>query len=52
MEKMGTLKKKWGPKTNFGPNGDQRGISDWHDNFGHYFVGGGPEFQNDFSGPK
>ena len=24
----------------------------WHDNFGHYFVGGGPESQNDFSGPK
>ena len=24
----------------------------WHDNFGHYFVGRGPQFQNDFSGPK
>ena len=23
-----------------------------HDNFGHYFVGRGPQFQNDFSGPK
>ena len=24
----------------------------WHDYFRHYFVGGGPESQNDFSGSK